>query len=187
MKKSKLPFVIAIAAVSGGGKTTISTHLNDQLANSKTLFFDDYDFDGPDDIIDWVDTGANYDEWDLSPLIKDLETLLTEPLDYIVLDFPFAYKHSKMSNFINCTVFIDTPLDIAMARRVTREFNNSPVENIIMNMNNYISHERRGYLEMLKTIKPNSDIIVDGTLFISEIVYFIAQIIEQKVKMIDYK
>ncbi len=175
MKKRELPFVIAIAAVSGGGKTTIATHLNERLQNAKTLFFDEYDFEGPDDIIDWVDNGANYDDWNLAPLIKDLEALLTEPLDYVVMDFPFAYKHFKTSKLIDFVVFIDTPLDIAMARRVIRDFKGNSVENIFLDMNNYISKGRRGYLEMLNTIKPNSDIIVDGTLPISEIVSIIAQ------------
>lgn len=175
MKKRELPLVIAIAAVSGGGKTTIATHLNERLQNAKTLFFDEYDFEGPDDIIDWVDNGANYDDWNLAPLIKDLEALLTEPLDYVVMDFPFAYKHFKTSKLIDFVVFIDTPLDIAMARRVIRDFKGNSVENIFLDMNNYISKGRRGYLEMLSTIKPNSDIIVDGTLPISEIVSIIAQ------------
>ena len=165
----KLPLVVAIAGVSGGGKTTIAKHLSEKLENSKTLFFDDYDFDGPDDIIDWVDKGANYDEWNLAPLIKDLETLLTENLDYIVLDFPFAYKHSTTSKLIDFAVFIETPLDIAMARRVIRDFKNSPREKILIEMENYISKGRRGYLEMIKTIKPISNIIVDGTLSVSEI------------------
>lgn len=160
-------------------KTTISTHLNERLQNSKILFFDDYDFDGPDDIIDWIDNGANYDEWNLAPLMSDLEVLLTEPLNYIVVDFPFAYKHSKISKFIDFTVFIDMPLDIAMARRVSRDFKNSTVENILMDMEGYISQGRRGYLEMLETIKPNSDIIVDGTLLVFEIVSIISQYIEQ--------
>jgi len=179
MKKGKQPLVIAIAAVSGGGKTTISKHLNERLQNSKILFFDEYDFDGPDDIIDWIDNGANYDEWNLAPLMSDLEVLLTKPLNYIVMDFPFAYKHSKTSKFIDFTVFIDTPLDIAMARRVSRDFKNSTVENILMDMEGYISQGRRGYLEMLETIKPNSDIIVDGTLPVLEIVSIISQYIEQ--------
>ncbi|MDQ0177215.1 AAA family ATPase [Bacillus chungangensis] len=169
MNKGKLPLVIAIAGVSGGGKTTIAKHLNERLHNSKTLFFDDYDFDVPNDMIDWVDKGANYDEWNLAPLIRDLKGLLSEPLDYIVLDFPFAYKHSKTSKLIDLTVFIDTPLDIAMARRVIRDFRNSSNESILIEMENYISQGRRGYLEMLKTIKPNSDIIVDGTLSVSKI------------------
>ncbi|MBO1583311.1 AAA family ATPase [Bacillus sp. XF8] len=169
MNKEKLPLVIAIAGVSGGGKSTIAKHLNERLHNSKTLFFDDYDFDVPNDIIDWVDKGANYDEWNLAPLIRDLKGLLSEPLDYILLDFPFAYKHSKTSKLIDLTVFIDTPLDIAMARRVIRDFRNSSNESILIEMENYISQGRRGYLEMLKTIKPNSDIIVDGTLSVSKV------------------
>ncbi|MEK3953745.1 hypothetical protein [Psychrobacillus sp. FSL K6-1464] len=46
---------------------------------------------------------------------------------------------------------------------------------ILLDMNSYISQGRQGYLEMLNTIKPNSDIIVDGTLSISEIVSIISQ------------
>jgi uridine kinase len=171
MNKGKLPpLVIAISGVSGGGKTTIVKHLNKRLHNAKTLFFDDYNFDGPDDIIDWVDKGANYNEWNLAPLIRDLEALLAESLDYIVIDFPFAYKHSKTRKLIDITVFIDTPLDIAMARRIIRDFKNGSNENILNEMENYILQGRRGYLEMLKTIKPSSDIIVDGTLSVSKIV-----------------
>ena len=175
MKKAKHPLVIAVAAVSGGGNTTITTHLNEILQNSKTLYFDDYNFEGPNSIIEWVANGSNYDDWNLAPLITDLESLLTEPLDYIIMDFPFAYKHFKTSKLIDFTVFIDTPLDIAMARRVTRDFKNSSVENILLDMKSYISQGRQGYLEMLNTIKPNSDIIVDGTLSISEIVSIISQ------------
>src|SRR5690606_1325394 len=122
MKIEKRPFVIAIAAVSGGGKTTIVTKLNETLQNSKSLFFDDYDFDGPGDIINWVDNGANYDEWNLAPLIRDLKSLLNEPIDYIVIDFPFAYKHTDTKNLVDIAVFIDTPLDVAMARRIIRDF-----------------------------------------------------------------
>ncbi|WP_425453627.1 hypothetical protein [Oceanobacillus chungangensis] len=165
----KLPLIISIAGVSGGGKTIIAKYLTERLHNSKTLYFDDYEFDGPDDIIEWVDNGANYDEWNLAPLIRDIESLLAEPLDYIVIDFPFAYKHSKISTLIDLAVYIDTPLDIAMARRVIRDFKNSPNKSILIEMENYVSAGRRGYLEMLKSIKPNSDIIVDGSLTVSKI------------------
>lgn len=184
MNKENYPMVIAIAAVSGGGKTTITTQLNEKLENTKTLYFDDYDFEGPDDMMEWIDQGGNPDEWNLLPLISDLRLLLTGPLDYILLDFPFAYTHSETSAFIDFTVFIDTPLDIAMARRVARDFNHRPVEEILTYMNNYISRGRRGYLNMLQKIKPSSDIVVDGTLPIAEIVHFIIQNIEQKKKNI---
>lgn len=180
MKNEKKPFVIAVAAVSGGGKTTITTLLNETLQNSKSLFFDDYDFDGPADIINWIDNGANYDEWNLAPFISDLKSLLTEPLDYIVIDFPFAYKHSDSKHFIDIAVFIDTPLDVAMARRIIRDYKDNSVENIMLEMKNYIFHGKRGYLEMIKTIKPDSDIIVDGILPVSKIVSIIIETIKTK-------
>lgn len=167
------PFVISIAAVSGGGKTTIVRQLSEKLHNSKSLFFDNYDFEGPDDIINWVDSGAIYDEWNLSPLLKDLEILLSEQLNFIILEYPFAYKHSMIRGFIDFTVFIDTPLDVALARRLTRDFQNDTNRIILQDMDNYISRGRRGYLEMLKTIKPDSDIIVDGNLPVFEIVNII--------------
>ena len=34
--------VIAIAAVTAGGKTTIVNELKNQIANTKALYFDDY-------------------------------------------------------------------------------------------------------------------------------------------------
>jgi uridine kinase len=122
--KRKFPMVVAIAAVSGGGKTTIASHLKGKLSNSKAIYFDDYDFDAPVDIIEWINNGCNplIGTYHLSPLIRDIKKCLTEPLDYIILDFPFAYLHSKTSKLIDFAVFIDTPLDIAMSRRIIRDF-----------------------------------------------------------------
>ncbi|MCE7792064.1 hypothetical protein K8O68_06465 [Salipaludibacillus sp. CUR1] len=169
MKKEKRPVVIAIAGVSGGRKTTIAKYLKGKLNKSDILYFDDYELEGPEDLIDWVDSGADYDKWNLDPFFRDLKGLLKEPLNYIVLDYPFAYKHSQMRPLIDYTVFIDTPLDMAMARRIMRDFKHSIMEEVVADMGNYIYRGRKGYVEMLNTIKPNSDIIVDGTLSVAEI------------------
>lgn len=183
MQEKKTPYVIAIAAVSGGGKTTITTNLNEALQNCKCLYFDEYDFDGPDDIIDWVDSGPNYDEWNLSPLIKDLQSLITESLDYVVIDYPFAYRQTSIKDFIDLAVFIDTPLDVAMARRIVRDYKDSTVEDIIMDMTNYVHRGKRGYLEMLHSIKPNSDIVVDGNLTVDEILNIIIEKVSASKKL----
>ena len=168
MNKEKSPLVIAIAAVSGGGKTTITKHLNQRFAHSTILSFDDYDFDGPHDFVDWIDHGGNLNEWNLTPLVKDIESKLTEPLEYIFLDFPFSYKHAQVSKFIDFSIFIDTPLDIALARRIRRDFADSSTLSIINDMEMYLTGGRRAYLHMLNTIKPNADMIVDGTLQVTE-------------------
>ncbi|MGM0940717.1 MAG: hypothetical protein ACQEWU_07090 [Bacillota bacterium] len=164
---------MAIAGVSGGGKTAVTTSLIQKLSNSKALYFD-----GPDNIINWVESGSNYNLWDLTPLIRDLQVLRNQQLNYIILDFPFAYKHFKISKFIDFAVFIDTPLDIALARRMVRDFRTASVKNILADMENYISKGRKGYIEMLNTIKPNSDIIIDGIKPVSEIVCHICEQLE---------
>ena len=169
MQNRKKPFVITIAAVSGGGKTTISHLLNRELKNSKVLYYDDYDFNGPDDIVNWINSGGDPNEWDLTPFIRDLEKLLNERLDYIILDFPFSYRHDQVRKFIDFSIFIDTPLDIALARRMIRDYSGSSTENIMSEMNQYISRGRRAYLAMLKTIKPDAELVVDGTLEVSKV------------------
>ncbi|HDR7671646.1 Uncharacterized protein BCZB5J_03101 [Bacillus cereus] len=168
-KKTK---IITVAAVSGGGKTTVTERLTHKLMNSKALYFDSYDFDNcPADICKWIDDGANYDEWVLTPLIHDIQHLIREGnVDYIILDYPFAYLNSEMREFIDATIFIDTPLDIAMARRILRDFKEDTMSEIQNDLKHYITYARKAYLEALHTVKPNSDIVLDGSLSVDEII-----------------
>lgn len=163
MNNLNKPITIAIAGVSGGGKTALTTHLATHTNNAKALFFDDYDLDGPEDVLEWIDRGARVHEWDLEPIVADLKDLLKQPLEYIFLDYPFAYQHTQMKEFIDLAVFIETPLDLALARRISRDFQNSSGEEIVAQVNHYASHGRRAYLNMLEAIQPDSDLLVDGT------------------------
>jgi uridine kinase len=167
------PKVITIAAVSGGGKTTITNQLNDKLINSTTLYFDDYDFkDCPEDIVDWVEKGANNNEWNHAPLVQDLRAHLNnenQTFNYILLDYPSAYLNSSMREYIDFTIYIDTPLDIAMARRIVRDFSGNP-NDILNDLSNYLFRGRTAYLEMIKSVKPDSDIVIDGSIPITDIV-----------------
>lgn len=169
---SKKPKIIAIAAVSGGGKTTITENLTHELKTSTILYFDSYKFDNcPADICKWIDDGADYDEWVLTPLITDIQYLLhNSNLDYIIVDYPFAYLNSEMREFIDVTIFIDTPLDIAMARRILRDFKGDTISEIHSNLKHYLTHARKAYLEAIHTVKPNSDIVLDGSLTVKEII-----------------
>ncbi|ASA21879.1 hypothetical protein [Paenibacillus donghaensis] len=169
MKHLNKPQVIAIAAVSGGGKTTVVNALRDKLNDTKVLYFDDYEFeDAPQDICQWVEDGADYNLWNLGPLIRDLQSLLShsqEPLEYILLDYPFAYRHQERAKFIDHAIYIDTPLDIAQGRRLLRDFAAGEVaEDIRNDLKFYLERGRQAYLEMITTIKPDSDYVVDGTL-----------------------
>lgn len=185
MTKHSKPIVIAIAAVSGGGKTTVTKQLQQKLGRAAAIHFDDYTCFPPEEICDWVERGSDCNEWDLSPIIHDVRSLLhkeSQSLDYILLDYPFAYRHRQMGQYIDHAIFIDTPLDIAMARRVLRDFKESASLNMINDMESYLNRARNSYLDMLDTIKPNSDDVVDGSLPVNEIVNVIIGMMNRRSK-----
>ncbi|WP_165996146.1 hypothetical protein [Bacillus sp. Cs-700] len=170
MAKTK---VITISSVSGGGKTVVTNELRQRLSTSETLYFDDYDFEGaPDDIIKWVENGPDYNQWILEPLIADLISFSErkEPPAYIIIDYPFSYKNDKLKGFIDLSIYIDTPLDIAIARGILRDHPKSTSIEINDELNYYLKFGRVAYLEMENAIKPNSDFIVDGTLKVIDII-----------------
>ncbi len=156
------PWVITVAAVSGGGKTTIAKGLARRLG-AYLLSFDDYDFEGPDDFVAWIDHGADYRDWDLSPLVVDLQQALTGPYRYVILDYPFAYAQYQVSPYIDVAIYVDTPLDVALSRRLLRDFSGCVGDAILRDVKHYVERGRRGYLEQLKTVRPLSDIVTDGT------------------------
>ena len=164
-RDEKVMKVIAIAAVTAGGKTTVVNEIKQKLKNIKSLHFDDYSFEGEvDDFYAWVMNGADYNVWNLSPLIKDiLEIKKNEKCDYLLLDYPFAYCHNELSKYIDCAIFIDTPLDIAMARRILRDMKDATAEEIRYDMDMYLKYARVAYVQMLKDILPSSDYVIDGT------------------------
>ena len=171
--------IIAVAAVTAGGKTTIVNEIKKSLKNAKSLHFDNYQFEGEvDDFHDWVMQGANYNVWDLSPLITDIcEIKNNGDCDYLLLDYPFAYCHKELSKYIDCAIFIDTPLDIAMARRILRDMNNATGEEIRNDMSMYLKYARVAYIQMLKDILPSSDYVIDGSKELEENVGEIIRII----------
>lgn len=163
--------IIAIAAVTAGGKTTVVDELKKKLSNSKALYFDDYEFKGAvEDYYEWVINGADYNVWNLEPLKDDVVKIIkNEECDYLLLDYPFAYCHNLLSEYIDIAVFIDTPLDIAMARRILRDMDKATGNEICEEMENYLNYSRVAYIQMLKDILPSSDYVVDGSKILEEI------------------
>ena len=164
LKGSESMKIIAVSAVTAGGKTTAVNAVKKKLPRCASLHFDDYSFDGEvEDFHQWVLDGADYNVWDLSPLKADIEKIIRSgKYDYLLLDYPFAYRHNLIRDHIDCAVFIDTPLDIAMARRILRDMNNASADEIREEMNVYLNYARIAYVQMLKDIKPSSDYVIDG-------------------------
>lgn len=176
----KKTVIIAVSGVTAGGKTTIVNELKKKIKNSKSLHFDDYNFEGEvDDFNKWVMNGADYNVWNLEPLKKDIVKLIGDnDVQYILLDYPLAYKNDLIKPFIDCAIFIDIPLDIAMARRVLRDMQKATGDEIREDMSFYLKYARIAYKEMLNTILPNSDYVIDGSMQLDEIVKQVMDIVK---------
>lgn len=176
--------VIAVAAVTAGGKTTVINEIKKRLPRTAALYFDDYSFDGEvENFYQWVMDGADYQVWDLSPLEKDILAIRdSRRYDTLLLDYPFAYRNDRIKKYIDLAVFIDTPLDIAMARRVLRDFKDATADEIRGDMEMYLKYARVAYVQMLKDIRPSSDYVIDGAQDLESIVDEMIKVIAKTAK-----
>lgn len=175
------PYIISISANSGGGKTTITGELCNRLSNARALYFDNYEFKKcPDNLCDWEENGSDPSEWDLTLLVDDIVKIIEgENAEYIILDYPFGRQDYPVKDFIDMTVFIDTPLDIALARRIMRDFKEASADAIIKDLDFYLTKTRRLFAKFIEDMK-SSDLIVDGSLSVEEIVNSIMNEIKQR-------
>jgi uridine kinase len=185
--------VVSISAISGGGKTAVTEELVRLLKNVEVISFDSYRIDFlKQDYCQWSANGADYNEWYLEPIANDILHLIKEKPDIILLDYPFGYRNEVVGKFIDYAVFIDTPLDIALARRIIRDYtqrdkSRRKIENLRDDLDSslsfYLSRHRETYLQHINTVKPFSDVIIDGCLPINTI----ASIIIEKIDSLKVK
>ena len=175
------PCVIGISGISGAGKSTLIKQLSKTL-NATTLFWDDFDAisQGPDDYVTWYESSRNYDEWvydDLACTLEKLKKAQTVicpatqqkllPTAYILFDAPLGYCHKATGTYIDFLVCLDTPLDIALARRLIKDFEkNLPSEKILQELKGYLSSSRP--LFILTPEEKKCDLLLDGSLPVDE-------------------
>ncbi len=165
------PFIISVNSVSGGGKTALSVTLHQALPDSTLVSFDDFDASNvyPSDYYEWSRRGGDVEEFDCPGMHAAVDAEVRKgTAKQIILDFPFGRSHSRFRDLIDLAVFIDTPLDIAMARRILRDYNDEGSESttetlkeIRDNMASYLERARYPYLDTYRD-KANSDLVLDG-------------------------
>ena len=199
--------VIGISAVSGGGKTAVARRLAEVLGDAVAIHFDDYDDTNlhPGDHRSWFADGADYDAYELPVFTCHLETLkaggrvrypidgaILGPARYVVADAPLGREHSASGRFIDLMVFVDTPLDIAMARRILRNLDEAAqsaaaetLEHVNDELYGYEAWARHIYDHFQERMRAGADLVVDGTLGIDCIVDRICSEIESRRSLMD--
>ena len=206
-------YIIAISSVSGGGKTTLVKRTAD-LLKGVTLFFDDYASvsEYPPDIKKWVEDGADVNEWKTPQFAQDLAALrkgegIVSPIDgasilpkeFIVIEEPMGRERAEMAPLIDFVAVIDTPLEIALTRRLLRDLAPVSLENIekaskeqlaegFVEIITYLEGYLSGYLDAGRDLyivvqeraKETCDLVLDGCLSVDELSQQIAAAVEGK-------
>ena len=94
------------------------------------------------------------------------------PARYVAADAPLGRAHSDSGSLIDFLVFIDTPLDVAMARRILRdiELADEPLQHVIAELAGYETRARPIYEHFQDRMRADADLIIEGTLGIDLVV-----------------
>ncbi|MDP3512816.1 MAG: hypothetical protein Q8S20_08700 [Sulfuritalea sp.] len=130
-------YVIAIAGPVGAGKTTLAQAVARALTDAAILQFDHYERiteQSIEQVRDWMQGGADLDAIAIPGLAEALQALkagraVTDPMTgatipsrkYILFETQFGRRHAATGRYIDLMIWVDTPLDVALARKV-RQF-----------------------------------------------------------------
>jgi uridine kinase len=189
LKQSSIP-LIAVAAPVGGGKSTLVRGLAQSLPGAAAIHFDHYEriTQQPIETIKrWLLSGAQLDEMQIAGLSEDLQALkqgyaVTGPMSslpvkanrYVIFETQFGRQHAATGRHIDYLIWVETPLDIALARKLRQlssEFHSSrPHEaaSFVSWLQTYLDNYLDVVGELLRiqrdTVGANADFIADGMM-----------------------
>ena len=182
-------YIIAVAAPIGGGKTSFVTEIAKRLNDATTIHYDRYEKiteEPAHNLLQWLKNGANFNDFIIPNLSDDLEKLkrgepIVDPLTnteipskkYIIIEMPLGKEHENTAKYIDLLIWIEIPLDIALARKL-KEFTGlflakhrqETYKDRIIWLDTYLDNYLQvigKVLQMQKTkVSANADIIIDG-------------------------
>ena len=195
-------FVIAIAGHSGAGKSTLIDHLCLRLAGANALSLDEYESSSTyPPASKWIEDGADPNEF-LSPHFDaDIRALKSgksiihpetkkeiQPNRFLIIEEPFGRGREALHDLIDFVVYLDTPLEVAYIRKISRKSTFLPWEddpNVFIahlreNMEWYLQVGRTFYLAIAEKVLENCDLIVDGSLSTEQIADKIIEAVQKK-------
>ena len=165
--------MIAIAAPIGGGKSSLVDALATALGTSQVLRFDDHETATRQSVAQlsqWLGQGADFDALEAPGLCEALSSMRGDAP--VIFEMPLGRAWSATAALIDVMVWVDVPLDIALARRLRDITSNlvkqSPDEmkRGLAWLNDYLAHYAGTLHAVLeaqrRVVRPQADLVVDG-------------------------
>ena len=174
------PFVLALSGIPGAGKTTLTKAFQRRFGETPVVYYDNFQtitHMTHAQVSDWFGRGANPNEFELADLVSELSRQ-TQPIDgaqrrpLLLFETPFGRMHQATGGFIDFLVWVDTPLDMALARAVLaflhiaqRDRSRNAAEEFIKWQTQYMQNYpviRPMYVAQRETISASADLVLDG-------------------------
>ena len=193
--------VVAVAGPPGAGKSTLIHGLAQALTDACAIHMDSYETMTQKpiaEIAQWMNDGADIGAFSFPQLEQDLQRLrqgltVMEPRTgreiaarkYILFETQFGRAHRATGRNIDILIWLDTPLDVALARNVKKMtasvLREQKVEKLAGRvqwldgyLDNYL-HTVRSLMPMQKEkVAAGADIVIDGGVALPELVSFAA-------------
>jgi uridine kinase len=170
-------FVVALAGFPGSGKSTLTHRLLARFPQARAVYHDQFQtitHMSEAQVRDWLKRGADPNEFPLTELVAELERQTQiRPDDrrrpLVFFETPLARMHRTTGAFIDFLIWIDAPLDIALARATLAFLASvkpgeaaSFVKWQTQYMLNY-PHVRPLYVRQREQIAASAELTLDGT------------------------
>jgi uridine kinase len=174
-------FVLGLSGTPGAGKTTLTRHLHKIFPQSRIVYYDQFQTItqmGHEQVRAWFARGGDPNEFALSELAAELTRQTQRPSEdgkraLVIYETPFGRMHRTTGAFIDFLVWIDTPLDLALARATLaflqlaqREKSGRAALAFVQWQEQYMINYpmiRPMYIAQRDTILGAADLVVDGT------------------------
>lgn len=188
--------VVAVSGPVGAGKSTLVAGLADVLGSTATIHFDHYErmTEQPIEAIRrWAQNGADPDAMPVPGLSEALQTLKSgrpivdpatqkeiAPAKFILFETQFGRRHAATGRAIDFLIWIDTPLDVALARKLRQFTSGAGIRSLDESrtflqwlegyLDNYLGLVGGLLRRQRDTVGADADMLVDGQRDAGELV-----------------
>jgi hypothetical protein len=175
-------FVLALSGIPGAGKTTLTHLLLKIFSEARVVYYDQFQTITSmthNQVRDWFARGADPNEFALTELVGELQRQTQrQPADsrrpLVIFETPLGRLHRATGAFIDFLIWVDTPLDIALARATLAflgvaqrdKASNAAVEFVKWQTQYMLNYPiiRPMYVAQRETISASADLVLDGNL-----------------------